>query len=380
MTTAEDKLHRKHAALARPDMGDFGRNELGILGAPCGVIRNCTSRWLKLLGSKWKIAYVDADHQDGRTSDDTMDGCALEFTDKISYKRVDFKADTNTFTNRALFNDQDLVLINSNHFKARKQIVIIHPDKPLNQKLEKLTDVALILVSDDYEVPDFIRNYLPNINSIPVLNLNDEARIMAFLEIFLSENVTPVNGLILAGGKSTRMQGDKGSIAYHGKTQRAYMYDMLSELCGKVYLSDNVETVYDTIEDTFIGLGPLGGILSAMQTDPNVAWLTVACDLPYLTIETLNLLIKRRNPSKLATAFWDSEGKFPEPLITIWEPRAYAVMLQFLAQGYSCPRKILINTDVELLTAPNVSEFRNINTPEERDEALRFFRKENHSF
>lgn len=375
-----DKSHRKHVALARPETGDFGRNELGILGAPCGVIRSSAARWLKLLGSKWKIAYVDADHQDGRNDYGMMDGCAMEFTDKISYKRADYKADINAFSNRALFNDQDLVLVNSNHFKAKKQIVIIHPDKPLDKKLDRLTDVALILLSEDYTVPHFIELHLSNIRDIPVLALNDEARIMAFLEIFLSENVTPINGLILAGGKSTRMLTDKGSIAYHGKTQRAYLYDMLSELCGKVYLSDNIKTAYETIEDTFIGLGPFGGIVSAMQTNPNVAWLTVACDLPYLTVDTLNFLIKRRNPSKLATAFWDSEGKFPEPLITIWEPRAYPIMLQFLAQGYSCPRKVLINTDVELLTAPDVSEFRNINTPEERDEALHFFRKENHSF
>jgi molybdenum cofactor guanylyltransferase len=53
-------------------------------------------------------------------------------------------------------------------------------------------------------------------------------------------------------------------------------------------------------------------------------------------------------------------------LITIWEPRAYPVLLSFLAQGISCPRKVLINSDIELLDVPNIDALMNVNTPEER--------------
>jgi molybdopterin-guanine dinucleotide biosynthesis protein A len=379
--TKTSKPHQKHAPLVRPNLGDFGRNELGILGAPCKVIRGLAERWLKLMDRKWKVAYVDADHKEDGNSKDILEGASLQFIDKISHKRIDFKQENIThFSNRILFNDQDLVLINGNHFTAKKQIVIIHPGKPLDEKLDKLTDVALILLSEHTRIPEFMEAHLPDIKNIPVLALQDEARIISFLTRFLNDALAPLNGLVLAGGKSTRMLADKGSIAYHGMTQRAYMFEMLSRFCGHVYLSDNTKTGFETIEDTFTGLGPFGGILSAMQSNPNAAWLTVACDLPYLTADTLDYLVKQRNPSKLATAFLDSDDKFPEPLITIWEPRAYPVMLQFLAQGYSCPRKVLINTDIELLTAPDVSEFRNANSPEERDEALRFFKSENHSF
>jgi molybdopterin-guanine dinucleotide biosynthesis protein A len=379
--TKTSKPHQKHAPLARPDLGDFGRNELAILGAPCHVISGLAGRWLKLLDGKWKVAYADADHKEGALSKELLDGASLQFTDKISYKRIDFRQENVTvLSNRALFNNEDLVLINGNHFTGKKQIVIIHPGKPLNEKLDKLTDVALILLSEHARIPAFIEAHLADIKNIPVLALQDEARIISFLTIFLNESIAPLSALVLAGGKSTRMQVDKGSIAYHGMTQRAYMVEMLSRFCAHVYLSDNAKTGFETIEDTFTGLGPFGGILSAMQSNPNAAWLTVACDLPYLTADTLDYLVKHRNPSKLATAFLDSDNKFPEPLITIWEPRAYPTMLQFLAQGYSCPRKVLINNDIELLTAPDVSEFRNANTPEERDEALRFFKAENHSF
>jgi molybdopterin-guanine dinucleotide biosynthesis protein A len=115
--------------------------------------------------------------------------------------------------------------------------------------------------------------------------------------------------------------------------------------------------------------------LSAFQTNPNTAWFTLACDLPYLSSQTLDYLADHRNPSKIATCFIDSENKFPEPLITIWEPRAYPIMLQFLSQGYSCPRKVLINSDVELLQAPVIADLQNVNYPQQRQEAMEYLHK-----
>ena len=113
----------------------------------------------------------------------------------------------------------------------------------------------------------------------------------------------------------------------------------------------------------------MGGILSALQLDPNSAWLVVPCDLPFLSTATLQYLAEHRNPGKVATAFQSSENEFPEPLTSIWEPRSYGVLLRFLSLGYSCPRKALINSDIELLTPPNPNDLRNVNTPQEREAA-----------
>ncbi|MEZ4985561.1 MAG: hypothetical protein R2795_11085 [Saprospiraceae bacterium] len=40
-------------------------------------------------------------------------------------------------------------------------------------------------------------------------------------------------------------------------------------------------------------------------------------------------------------------------------------MLEFLAQGYSCPRKVLINSDAQIVNPADTTWLRNINTPEE---------------
>ena len=91
--------------------------------------------------------------------------------------------------------------------------------------------------------------------------------------------------------------------------------------------------------------------------------------MPYLDKETIAQLVRDRNTSKVATCFYNPETDFPEPLITIWEPRAYPILLDYLAQGYSCPRKVLINSDIEMIKMADPIKMKNANTPEERVEA-----------
>jgi molybdopterin-guanine dinucleotide biosynthesis protein A len=88
-----------------------------------------------------------------------------------------------------------------------------------------------------------------------------------------------------------------------------------------------------------------------------------------MNADTLRQLVAGRQPSRLATAFKSPSNDFPEPLITIFEPRAYPELLRFLGLGYSCPRKMLINSDVEVLPTPASDVLRNVNTPAEREMA-----------
>ena len=90
---------------------------------------------------------------------------------------------------------------------------------------------------------------------------------------------------------------------------------------------------------------------------------------PPISRDSLEYLVEHRNPSKLATAFNNPDSSFPEPLITIWEPRSYPVLLHFLSLGYSCPRKVLINSDIELLEAPKPRDLTNVNRPDEYHKA-----------
>lgn len=189
----------------------------------------------------------------------------------------------------------------------------------------------------------------------------------------------PLYGLVLAGGKSQRMGQDKSLIDYHGLPQREYIAQALSTLCVGVFISgrsdQEIDSGFPLLPDIQPGLGPLGGILSAFHKHPDVAWLVVACDLPLLDRDTLQHLVYSRNPSKLATAFSSPGNAFPEPLIAIWEPRAYGSIQQSLAVGCTSPRKILVNNEVELIDANQAQALMNVNRPEEYEQIMAILAK-----
>jgi molybdopterin-guanine dinucleotide biosynthesis protein A len=193
----------------------------------------------------------------------------------------------------------------------------------------------------------------------------------------ISKGHSDLNGLVLAGGKSKRMGFDKGSVNWHGIEQRYFMADMLKLFCSEVFIScreeqkGDIDANYNVLPDTFTGLGPYGAILSAFAAQPDSAWLVVACDLPLLDADTISYLIANRDVSKAATTFISPHDGLPEPLITIWEPKSYQALLSFQSQGYTCPRKALIKSDVNLLQPPDPMALTNVNTPEELDKVKR---------
>ena len=189
-----------------------------------------------------------------------------------------------------------------------------------------------------------------------------------------------IYGLVLAGGKSTRMNVDKSLLFYHGKTQVEHAFELLGLYCAKVFVSnrqdqkqsqghEHLPQLHDLPE--YSGIGPIGGILSALTKFPNAAWLVMACDLPFVTSETIEYLIGQRDPKKNATAFISVHDQLPEPLCAIWETHTQQIILDFFKQGIQCPRKILIKSDVHLIEQQDKRWLDNVNNPQEYKDALR---------
>lgn len=370
------KDHKKHASLAKASTGNFGRNEWAIVGAPCVNIKLLANDVIQALSPKYKCAYVDASHNDEVVSPPgrLAVGAYLEYVDQQNHHQFNYNAAFSPVDLKQQFSDADLVLVNGNHQQAKAQVVIIHPNKmaSLQKRLDQLNNVELILLAEGADgVFDFIKEALPDWQQIPLYSLNDTERIIAFFESKVRAAKPALKGLVLAGGQSLRMGHDKGAVNWHGTEQRYHIADMLGAVCSEVYIScrtdqkQAIDTHYQLLEDTFTGLGPFGAILSAFRHDPDSAWLIVACDLPLLDKPALQYLAGNRDTSALATAYKNESEGFPEPLITIWEPKAYQRLLAYLAQGYSCPRKVLINSDIKLLDPINADALTNVNTPEE---------------
>lgn len=186
------------------------------------------------------------------------------------------------------------------------------------------------------------------------------------------KNKRNIWGLVLSGGMSKRMGQDKALIEIDGNTQLNKTHTLLQNHLPEVFVSsradqsaDNERKKYKQIYDVYNNIGPLAGILSAMQEHPEVDWLVVACDLMNLDDKTIDYLIENYHPKDKIIAYKSEYNGLPEPLCAIYSASAKSLLDESVNRKVICPRKILINSNAKLLTQPNPSALENFNTPED---------------
>jgi molybdenum cofactor guanylyltransferase len=184
--------------------------------------------------------------------------------------------------------------------------------------------------------------------------------------------VAPLYGLVLAGGRSTRMQRDKAMLEYAGRSQLERAVELITPLVERVFVSVRPDQTADPLRARFAQIvdsgevaGPIAGIVAAQARHPDAAWLVLACDLPLLDQETLEHLLRARHPERQATAYRSTHNGLPEPLCAIYEPSSREAMLTHVASGRDCPRKFLLNASTELIDQPQPGALDNVNTPKD---------------
>lgn len=187
----------------------------------------------------------------------------------------------------------------------------------------------------------------------------------------------PVYGLVLAGGRSTRMKRDKAALAYHGRSQLERTHALLAPFVERCFVSvrsdqldDPLRAGFDRIVDERADIGPLAGILAAQARYPEFAWWVLACDLPFLDSASLAHLLANRDPSRLATAFRSSHDGLPEPLCALYEPRSARLLREYAESGRSCPRKFLIQSDAAIVEPRVPTALDNVNSAPEYWQAM----------
>jgi molybdenum cofactor guanylyltransferase len=185
----------------------------------------------------------------------------------------------------------------------------------------------------------------------------------------------PLYGLVLTGGRSSRMGRDKAALPYgQGVPQLERAMELLHRHLQRTYVSVRADQPHDPLRarypqiadsEAHSGTGPIAGVLAAQARHPEAAWLVLACDLPLLDDATLTHLVRSRDPARLATAYRSSHDGLPEPLCAIYEPRSREPLGAYVAAGKTCPRRFLGASDTLLLDEPNPRALDNVNTPQE---------------
>ena len=188
-----------------------------------------------------------------------------------------------------------------------------------------------------------------------------------------------LHGLVLAGGRSSRMGQDKAALVHpDGRSLARRCCDLLREAgCESVVLSlrhdqeipaglDDLEIVRDPAGAS---QGPIAGIIAGMRLHPEADWLVLACDLPRLDLSTLTHLVSSKLPADTFLAYRSESDTLPEPLCTLYAPASQPILEQALTDDFRCPRKILIRNVCRLLEPVTHRALDNANTPEDWETA-----------
>lgn len=184
-----------------------------------------------------------------------------------------------------------------------------------------------------------------------------------------------LHGLVLAGGRSSRMGTDKAALVHaDGRTLVRRAHDLLIDAgCAEVMLSlrhdQPVSVGFEDLADVVVvrdpegaSAGPLAGIIAAMSFRPDADWLVLACDLPRLDRQTLSHLIASKRPEEMFLSYRSEFDGLPEPLCALYASAALPLLRE---TGFRCPRKVLIKHDCRLLEPVTPRALDNANTPED---------------
>ncbi|MCB9014065.1 MAG: molybdenum cofactor guanylyltransferase [Bacteroidales bacterium] len=186
----------------------------------------------------------------------------------------------------------------------------------------------------------------------------------------MSENLT-LSGILLAGGKSSRMGTDKAFIPYENRFLYEYSLKILENFCSEIIISSSDNrfkaTQYKCYPDEQPGLGPITGLYTCLKRIKNDSALVLPCDLPFINRETVQYLIAQKGSNEITVAL--NHDQKAEPLVGIYSRSLLPLLEKMIREQNFKMQNLLRIASAKLISIPDVpvNAFRNINTREDLD-------------
>ncbi len=185
-----------------------------------------------------------------------------------------------------------------------------------------------------------------------------------------------ISAVILAGGRAQRMgEADKGLLLLDGKPLVAWVAECIARQVDEVLVSANrnleryCELGYSVLPDAMPDFpGPLAGLHRALESVDHPLWLSVPCDTPFLPENLVERLRAALLEEDAEIAVATVEGCM-QPVICLGHACLLPNLDGFLKRG---GRRVgEWQADLRRVAVPfdDGESFRNINTPEELEEA-----------
>ncbi|PIC57690.1 molybdenum cofactor guanylyltransferase [Sporosarcina sp. P12(2017)] len=179
-------------------------------------------------------------------------------------------------------------------------------------------------------------------------------------------------GVLLAGGQSRRFGSPKAFATHEGHSFYHYSLEALRPICDKIVVvtrpefqeqfPDSVHVTTDLA--SYAGMGPLAGILSAMELMEADRYVVLPCDMPFIEADIMERLLELHDGDISSVTV---EGK-RHPLVSVWNATVKPTIKQALRDGN---RRVMHVQgqhkgqwiEGALLTNTPEIAFKNVNTP-----------------
>jgi molybdopterin-guanine dinucleotide biosynthesis protein A len=178
-----------------------------------------------------------------------------------------------------------------------------------------------------------------------------------------------ITGIILAGGKSSRMGTDKGLLKLDNSTFIERVASVLKPFVNDIIVvSDhNAHGTFgmQRIEDLYKDAGPLSGILSGLKHSKTENNIVLSCDIPFISEALLRHLIINSKDNALINQI-ECEGK-TMPLIATYKKQCASAIQKALDNDERRVRVLVKSLNPNTISVDSNYKLmvENINTPEE---------------
>jgi molybdopterin-guanine dinucleotide biosynthesis protein A len=182
---------------------------------------------------------------------------------------------------------------------------------------------------------------------------------------------TKITGIVLAGGRSSRMGEDKSLMKLNGKSLVGYSIDTLKPLCNKVIISSNNPgydfTGCEVWPDQLPYQAPIVGIYSCLKRSETDINIILSCDMPLMSTSMVGFLLAKSADFDITVPVHEN-GKM-EPLCGIFKKSSLGILKEFIDKRnfrlnecirFASHRLVAVDSQIACYS-PNL--FLNINTP-----------------
>lgn len=203
----------------------------------------------------------------------------------------------------------------------------------------------------------------------------------------MRKRFSSISGFVLAGGESRRMGRCKGELVVGGETMVERQIRLLGTVARSVAVLGPAERLdrleVEVIPDEQPGLGPLGGIATALGATRVEYNLFLGCDLPFIPAEFLRFLCHKALASEADVTVPESPRRRLHPTCAIYRRRARSTVRASLEAGNLRVRAFFPRVECRVLPWPEIARhgfhpriFDNMNTPADYEAVKRLLKAE----